>query len=72
MTCDRQQRLCRDPGAWGAQAGISLSSSPGASSNETFWQAIGFNFREQLRTTPPLKIAQAARSGTMTSSSGPT
>jgi parallel beta-helix repeat protein len=42
------------PGAWGAQAGISLSSSPGCiiERNLIFGNREGFNFREQNRTTP--------------------
>ena len=41
------------PGAWGAQAGISLSSSPGCliERNLIAGNREGFNFREQLRTT---------------------
>jgi hypothetical protein len=40
-------------GAWGAQAGISLSSSPGCVIERNIIAANreGFNFREQLRTT---------------------
>lgn len=42
------------PGAWGAQAGISISSSPGClvERNLLFGNREGFNFREQTRTTP--------------------
>lgn len=41
------------PGAWGAQAGISLSSSPGSEieRNLIAGNREGFNFREQTRTT---------------------
>ncbi len=41
------------PGAWGAAAGISISSSPGCviERNLIFGNKEGFNFREQLRTT---------------------
>lgn len=42
------------PGAWGAEAGICLSSSPGCviERNLLIGNKEGFNFREQLRTTP--------------------
>lgn len=42
------------PGAWGAAAGISLSSSPGClvERNLIVGNKEGFNFREQRRTTP--------------------
>ncbi len=42
------------PGAWGAAAGISISSSPGCTieRNLIFGNKEGFNFREQLRRTP--------------------
>ncbi len=42
------------PGAWGAAAGISISSSPGCTieRNLIFGNKEGFNFREQLRSTP--------------------
>jgi len=42
------------PGAWGAQAGISLSSSPACviERNLIYGNREGFNFREQTRTTP--------------------
>lgn len=42
------------PGAWGAQAGVSLSSSPYCviERNLILGNREGFNFREQLRTTP--------------------
>ena len=45
------------PGAWGAQAGISLSSSPGCviERNLIVGNREGFNFREQLRTTPTIE-----------------
>ena len=43
-------------GAWGAQAGISLSSSPGCviERNVIAGNREGFNFREQARTTPSI------------------
>ena len=43
-------------GAWGAQAGISLSSSPDCvlERNLIFGNREGFNFREQTRTTPTI------------------
>lgn len=43
-------------GAWGAQAGISLSSSPGCliERNLILGNREGFNFREQSRTTPTI------------------
>lgn len=46
-----------NPGAWGAQAGISLSSSPGCVIERNIIAANreGFNFREQLRTTPTIE-----------------
>jgi len=42
------------PGAWGAAAGISISSSPFCTveRNLILGNKEGFNFREQLRTTP--------------------
>lgn len=42
------------PGAWGAAAGISLSSSPGCliERNLLLGNKEGFNFREQTRSTP--------------------
>lgn len=44
-------------GAWGAQAGISLSSSPGCvvERNLIAGNREGFNFREQMRTTPTIE-----------------
>ncbi|MCF7975769.1 MAG: right-handed parallel beta-helix repeat-containing protein [Phycisphaerae bacterium] len=44
------------PGAWGANAGISLSSSPQCviERNLLVGNLEGFNFREQTRTTPRL------------------
>lgn len=44
------------PGAWGAQAGISLSSSPGSviEHNVIVGNREGFDFREQTRTTPTI------------------
>lgn len=46
--------LAGTPGAWGAAAGISLSSSPGCTieRNLLLGNKEGFNFREQSRTTP--------------------
>ena len=43
-------------GAWGAQAGIALSSSPDCmiERNLIFGNREGFNFREQTRTTPTI------------------
>jgi len=43
-------------GAWGAQAGICLSSSPDCviERNLLFGNREGFNFREQTRTTPTI------------------
>ena len=45
-----------NPGSWGAQAGICLSSSPGCLVERNLLVANreGFNFREQGRTTPRL------------------
>lgn len=42
------------PGAWGAAAGISISSSPGCviERNLILGNKEGFNFREQTRSTP--------------------
>jgi hypothetical protein len=42
------------PGAWGAAAGISISSSPGCTveRNLLLGNKEGFNFREQTRSTP--------------------
>lgn len=47
-------------GAWGAQSGITLSSSPGAviERNILFGNREGFNFREQDRTTPVIGDSQ--------------
>ncbi len=47
-------------GAWGAQAGISLSSSPECviERNLLVGNREGFNFREQLRTTPTIESRQ--------------
>ena len=44
-------------GAWGAQAGISLSSSPGCviERNLIAGNREGFNFREQIRSTPTIE-----------------
>jgi hypothetical protein len=44
-------------GAWGAQAGISLSSSPGCviERNIVAGNREGFNFREQIRSTPTIE-----------------
>jgi hypothetical protein len=49
--------FARTSGAWGAQAGISLSSSPGCLIERNLLVANreGFNFREQLRTTPTIE-----------------
>ena len=46
--------LADSPGAWGAAAGISLSSSPGCliERNLLVGNKEGFNFREQTRSTP--------------------
>ncbi|UCD49965.1 MAG: right-handed parallel beta-helix repeat-containing protein [Phycisphaerales bacterium] len=46
--------LADSPGAWGAAAGISLSSSPGCTveRNLLLGNKEGFNFREQTRSTP--------------------
>ncbi len=46
--------LAFTPGAWGAAAGISLSSSPGCTieRNLILGNKEGFDFREQLRSTP--------------------
>ncbi len=46
--------LTDSPGAWGAAAGISLSSSPGCTieRNLLIGNKEGFNFREQTRSTP--------------------
>jgi parallel beta-helix repeat protein len=46
--------LAFTPGAWGAAAGISLSSSPGCTieRNLLLGNKEGFNFREQSRSTP--------------------
>ena len=46
--------LAFTPGAWGAAAGISLSSSPGCTieRNLILGNKEGFNFREQSRSTP--------------------
>ena len=44
-------------GVWGAQAGISLSSSPGCviERNAIIGNREGFNFREQTRVTPTIE-----------------
>lgn len=49
------------PGAWGAQAGLVLSSSPDsrAERNLLVGNREGFDFREQLRTTPTIASPQA-------------
>jgi len=46
------------PGAWGAQAGISLSSSPECvvERNLILGNREGFNFREQARSTPRIGV----------------
>ncbi|MBI1390073.1 MAG: hypothetical protein GC154_16650 [bacterium] len=43
-----------NPGGWGAQSGVSLSSSPGCiiERNLLVGNKEGFNFREQTRSTP--------------------
>lgn len=48
--------LADTPGAWGAQAGVCLSSSPGCLVERNLLVANreGFDFREQGRTTPRL------------------
>ncbi len=48
-------------GAWGASCGISLSSSPGCviERNLIVGNKEGFNFREQERSTPHIRDAQA-------------
>lgn len=48
--------FAQTPGAWGAQAGICLSSSPGCliERNLLVGNREGFNFREQIRTTPTI------------------
>jgi len=53
--------LSPPPGAWGAQAGISVSSSPGRviERNLILGNREGFNFREQTRTTQTLRGAQS-------------
>ena len=45
------------PGAWGAAAGISISSSPGCTveRNLILGNKEGFNFREQTRSTPRIE-----------------
>jgi hypothetical protein len=49
--------LVGTPGAWGASAGISLSSSPNCvvERNLLVSNKEGFNFREQTRSTPRIK-----------------
>jgi len=49
------------PGAWGAAAGISLSSSPGCliERNLLLGNKEGFNFREQTRSTPRIDDKKA-------------
>jgi parallel beta helix pectate lyase-like protein len=48
--------LADTPGSWGAGAGIAISSSPGCviERNLIAGNREGFNFREQLRTTPTI------------------
>ncbi len=55
--------LADTPGAWGASAGICLSSSPGCviERNLIFANKEGFNFREQLRTTPRIDRGSGPR-----------
>ena len=59
--------FAQNPGAWGAQAGISLSSSPWCviERNLIVGNREGFNFREQLRPHRQSKGAPM-RCGTMT------
>jgi len=54
--------LADSPGAWGAQAGICLSSSPGCVIERNLLVANreGFDFREQDRTTPRIGAPQNA------------
>lgn len=49
--------FAQNAGAWGAQAGISLSSSPWCmiERNLIVGNREGFNFREQLRNTPTIE-----------------
>ncbi|OHB79829.1 MAG: hypothetical protein A2Z25_04395 [Planctomycetes bacterium RBG_16_55_9] len=49
--------LAGTPGAWGASAGISLSSSPDClvERNLLIGNKEGFNFREQTRSTPQIE-----------------
>jgi hypothetical protein len=49
--------LADTPGAWGASAGISLSSSPNCliERNLLLGNKEGFNFREQTRSTPRIE-----------------
>ena len=62
------------PGAWGATAGISLSSSPGCTieRNLILGNKEGFNFREQSRSTPRIDNGNPSRSGTTIRSSATT
>jgi len=59
------------PGAWGAAAGISISSSPGCTieRNLILGNKEGFNFREQQRSTPESTTKNPSPSGTTTKSS---
>ena len=49
------------PGAWGAAAGISISSSPGCTveRNLILGNKEGFNFREQSRSTPRIEVKKS-------------
>ena len=55
--------LADTPGAWGAQAGICLSSSPGCVVERNLLVANreGFDFREQNRTTPRIGAAPGVK-----------
>lgn len=55
--------LADSPGAWGAAAGICLSSSPGClvERNLLIANKEGFNFREQGRTTPRIGAKPGAK-----------
>jgi hypothetical protein len=54
--------LDAEPAAWGASAGIAISSSPGCviERNLLIANKEGFNFREQLRTTPRIDAPAGA------------
>jgi len=57
--------LAGTPGSWGGAAGICLSSSPGCVIERNLLVANkeGFNFREQLRTTPRIGARPRAPEG---------